>query len=84
MQPKPKSLQEAILRRASDLAGGVSYLAKHLQVSATDLDAMMHGAEAIPSWVTLRAMDFVNEAESRGITPPGYPADWQEQRGTEH
>ena len=36
MQPKPKSLQEAILRRASDLAGGVSYLAKHLQVSATD------------------------------------------------
>ena len=78
MQPKPKSVQEAVLRRARDLAGGVSYLAKHLHVSAADLDAMLHGVETIPSWVVLRAMDFINEAESRGITPPGFPPDWQE------
>ncbi len=77
--PKFLTLQHAALRRARDLAGGVSYLAKHLHLTANDLDDMLHGREPIPTWVFLRAVDFVNEAESRGAPPPGFPEDWEEQ-----
>ncbi len=74
-----ESLQQVALRRARDLAGGVSYLSHKLGVSAHDLDAMMHGTEGIPTWVFLRAVDFINEAESQNTPPPGLPEGWQDQ-----
>jgi hypothetical protein len=61
------SVQASLLRRARDLAGGVSLLAKALQVSAYDLDDMLHGKAPIPTWLFLRAVDYVNEAEQGSI-----------------
>jgi hypothetical protein len=81
---KPVSLQEAILRRARDLAGGVSYLAKHLSVSADELDAMLHGQVAIPSWLVLRTIDFVNEMAVRGLQTAGFPTEEENQQGAKH
>jgi hypothetical protein len=63
------SVQAALLRRARDLAGGVSLLAKALQVSAYDLDDMLHAKAAIPTWLFLRAVDYVNDVEQAGIPP---------------
>jgi hypothetical protein len=76
---KKSSLQVAALQRARDLAGGVSYLARKLGIGANSLDDMLHDKEPVPSWVFLRAVDFINEAETSGKTPPGLPEDWQEQ-----
>jgi hypothetical protein len=76
---KKSSLQVAALKRARDLAGGVSYLARKLGIGANSLDDMLHDKEPVPSWVFLRAVDFINEAETSGVTPPGFPEDWQEQ-----
>jgi hypothetical protein len=61
------SVQAALLRRARDLAGGVSLLAKALQVSAYDLDDMLHAKAAIPTWLFLRAVDYVNDVEQAGL-----------------
>ena len=77
---KSFTLQHAALRRARDLAGGVSYLARQLHLTANDLDDMLHEREPIPAWVFLRCVDFVNEAESRNTPPPRLPEDWEEQR----
>jgi hypothetical protein len=71
-----ESIRQAALKRARDLAGGVSYLGRKLGVGADALDAMMQGREPVPSWVFLRAVDFINDAESRGMPPPGMPAGW--------
>jgi hypothetical protein len=73
-----RSLQIVALERARDLAGGVSYLARRLGVGVNALDDMVHGKEPVPSWIFLRAVDFINDAETRGATPPGFPADWEE------
>jgi hypothetical protein len=40
---------------------------------------VLHDKEPVPSWVFLRAVDFINEAETSGVTPSGFPEDWQEQ-----
>ncbi len=79
-----ETLQQVALRRARDLAGGVSYLSHRLGVSAHDLDAMMHGTEQIPTWVFLRAVDFINEAEGQKTPPPGFPENWQDQDDPRH
>lgn len=73
-----ETLQQVALRRARDYAGGVSYLSHKLSISAHDLDAMLCGNERIPMWVFLRAIDFLNEAESRDTPPPGFPEDWRD------
>jgi hypothetical protein len=72
------SLQVAALKRARDLAGGVSYLARKLGIGVNSLDDMLHDKEPVPSWVFVRAVDFINEAETTGATPPGFPEDWQQ------
>ena len=73
-----KNLQQAVLAHARDLAGGVTYLARKIGVGTDLLDAMLHGAEAIPSWVFLRAVDFVNEAREQQAIPRGFPDNWQD------
>jgi hypothetical protein len=73
-----ETVQQATLRLARDLAGGVSYLSRHLGVTANDLDAMITGRDAIPNWVFLRAADYINDAEARGIRPLGLPEDGQD------
>ena len=75
MLPK-KNLQQAVLAYARDLAGGVTYLARKVGMGADSLDAMLHGAEPIPSWVFLRAVDFVNEAREQKTSPRGLPENW--------
>jgi hypothetical protein len=61
------------LHRARDVAGGVSYLSKTIQISAIDLDDMLHGRAAIPNWVFLRAVDYVNAHETSPEGPLGAP-----------
>jgi hypothetical protein len=39
---------------------------------------MMAGREPIPMWVFTRAVDFINDFETKGGTPPGMPANWQD------
>ena len=73
-----ETLHQVVLRRARDLAGGVSYLSLRLGVSAHDLDAMMPGKDIVPMWLFLRAVDFINEAESQKTLPPGFPENWQD------
>jgi hypothetical protein len=64
------SVQTALLRRARDLAGGVSLLAKALQLSAYELDDMLHAKTPVPTWLFLRAVEYVNEAEQMAIVAP--------------
>jgi len=72
-----ESVQQAALRLARDLAGGISFLARHLGLPANDLDAMMHGREKTPTWVFLRAVDFINEVQQ--YERPGFPASgWRD------
>jgi hypothetical protein len=72
------SLQLVALRRARDLAGGVSLLARKMGIGAYMLDDMLHDKEPIPQWVFLRAVDFINEAEANDATPTGMPDDRQD------
>jgi hypothetical protein len=67
----------AALKRARDLAGGVSYLARRIGIGADTLDEMLHGTEDIVSWVFLRAIDFIQDAEAANAVPPGFPPDWE-------
>jgi hypothetical protein len=64
------SVQAALLRRARDLAGGVSLLGRALEVSAYELDDMLHGKTQIPTWLFLRGVDYVNDVEQAGISAP--------------
>ena len=75
---KKKSLQQAALHVARDLAGGVTYLSRKLGIGVNSLDAMLHGREDIPEWVFLRAVDFVNEERDADFVPPGFPRNWRE------
>jgi hypothetical protein len=76
-----ESVYQATLRRARDLAGGVSYLARSLGIGVYALDAMIQGAETVPTWVFVRAVDYINEVEARSTPPPGLPANWQDMDG---
>jgi hypothetical protein len=40
---------------------------------------MLCGNERIPMWLFLRAVDFINEAESQDMPPPGFPENWRDQ-----
>jgi hypothetical protein len=72
-----RRIRIAVLKRARDLAGGVSYLARHVGIGAGALDMMLHGIEETPAWVFLRAMDFIQDAEAAHAVPPGFPPDWE-------
>lgn len=71
-----ETVHQATLRRARDLAGGVSYLGRKLGIGVNSLDAMIHGNQEVPQWVFLQAAEFVADAETARETPPGFPADW--------
>jgi hypothetical protein len=73
-----ESVQQATLRRARDLAGGVTFLERKLGVGAQSLDAMIQGKVAVPNWIFIRAVDFINDTEGSKILPPGLPNDWQD------
>jgi len=75
---RPKSLQHAALLRARDFAGGVSHLGRKIGIGADSLDAMLHGTVAIPSWLFLRLVDYLNEVETSGAQPRDFPPDWQD------
>lgn len=65
------------LKRARDLAGGVSFLARRLGVGVDSLDAMIQGREEVPGWVFIKAVDFIREADDAGAVPPGFPPNWE-------
>jgi CheY-like chemotaxis protein len=71
-----ETVRQATLRRARDLAGGVSYLGRKLGIGVNSLDGMIHGNQDIPQWVFLQAAEFVADAETARETPPGFPPDW--------
>ena len=74
-------MEQLVLRRARDLAGGVSLLSHKIGVRALDLDHFIQGHEPIPQWLLLRALDFLGEAEDR--VPPGFPTDWRDHPASE-
>jgi CheY-like chemotaxis protein len=74
--PIKETVRQATLRRARDLAGGVSFLGRQMGVGVNALDAMLWGREEIPGWVFLRAAEFVADAEAGNVVPPGFPANW--------
>ena len=63
--PRTLSIQQATMRRARELAGGVNPLSRALHVATNDLDEMLAGRAAIPAWLFLRAVDYVNEHDDR-------------------
>jgi hypothetical protein len=67
------SLQQAALKRAIDLVGGVSQLGLALEVAANDLDIFMAGREATPNWLFLRVVDFLNEMETAATLDLRFP-----------
>jgi hypothetical protein len=79
--PRQISIQQATLYRARDLAGGVSYLSRALLIGANELDEMLHGRMQIPSWIFLRAVDYVNENETHPDAPLGAPPGHRNSQG---
>lgn len=73
-----ETVQQATLRRARDLAGGVTYLGRKLGVGVNALDAMLCGKEETPQWIFLKAAEFVARSEEAKVTPPGFPANWDD------
>lgn len=65
------------LKRARDLAGGVSFLARRLGVGAGALDSMIQGHEEVPAWVFIKVVDFIRHADETAAIPPGFPPDWE-------
>lgn len=72
-----ETARQATLRRARDLAGGVSFLGRQLGVGVNALDAMLWGTEEVPTGVFLKAAEFIAGAEEAGSVPPGFPANWE-------
>ena len=72
------AVRRAGIERCRDLAGGVSFLARKIGIGSNSLDSMLHEKEPIPDWIFLRAVDFLNDAEAAGTTPPGFPEDWEQ------
>jgi hypothetical protein len=79
----PQTMEQVVLRRARDLAGGVSHLSHKIGVRALDLDTFIQGHEPIPRWLFLRALDFLGEAEDASEAPPGFPSDWRDHPASE-
>jgi hypothetical protein len=52
------NLHLAMLKKARDVAGGVTFLARKVEVSTDYLEAMLHQREEIPRWVFLRLVDY--------------------------
>ena len=69
-----ETFRQALLRRARDLAGGVSPLSRHLAISVDDLEAMLHGQMEIPTAVFYKAADYIHENEPLSPAPPASPA----------
>jgi hypothetical protein len=55
------NVQIATLKRALELAPDTESLERALGLGSRRLDAMLEGHEPIPTWVFLRAVDFINE-----------------------
>jgi hypothetical protein len=76
---KESTIHVSALKRARDLSGGVTYLARKLGIDAKVLDAMMTEKEPVPKWLFMQVVQFITEAESTGKTPPGFPEDWEKE-----
>lgn len=72
-----ETVRQATLRRARDLAGGVSFLGRKLGIGVNALDAMIHGNQDTPQAIFLQAAEFIANAETSKATPPGFPANWE-------
>jgi CheY-like chemotaxis protein len=72
-----ETVRQATLRRARDLAGGVSFLGRKLGIGVNALDAMIHGNQDTPQSIFLQAAEFVADAETSRATPPGFPENWE-------
>jgi hypothetical protein len=59
------SIQQATLQHAKLIAGSLHRLSTAISVPTEDLTKWLDGSEPVPTWVFLRAVDYVNEAESR-------------------
>jgi hypothetical protein len=59
--------------RAIDLAGGVSHLARALQVPADDLDDFKSGRHSTPGSVFLRVVEYLNERETAATLELRFP-----------
>lgn len=57
------TIQTRTLQRARDLLGGRPQLAHALKAPLTDIHQWLTGSEQPPTWVFLRAVDLVNDAE---------------------
>ncbi len=55
----------ATLKRARQMAGGTPELGRALGIGRTSLEAMLLEREAIPTWLFLRIVDYINDAEAR-------------------
>ncbi len=75
--PDRETVRQATLRRARDLAGGVSFLGRKLGIGVNALDAMIHGNQDTPQSIFLQAAEFVADAETSRATPPGFPKNWE-------
>jgi hypothetical protein len=64
-------VQVSLLKIARDMAGGVSLLARELQVAATNLDQMLQERDPVPTWLFLKAVDYVNDVQGNKILAPG-------------
>src|SRR4051812_29196030 len=64
----------AVLKKARELAGGVSFLSRHIGVSAAQLDLYLHGQEQVPETVLRRGVGFLCDVSHPGDAPPGFPA----------
>jgi hypothetical protein len=75
---RPISDPVAVLKKARELAGGVTFLGRRIGVGASQLDRYLHGQEPVPETVFRRALDFLSETSTPGYVPPGFPASWRE------
>lgn len=58
------TVQLHTLRQALELAGDPNALARRIGISGRQLFRMLDG-DPIPSWVFLRAADFINEVQAQ-------------------
>jgi hypothetical protein len=68
------------LRRAAEIAGGLSRLSAHLRVPERALEVWLTGTQPIPEEVFLRAVDIVtanqiNEITDAHVIPPRTGSD---------
>ena len=73
-----ETIQQAALRLARDLAGGVSYLSAELGMPANALDDLIQGKGHVPHSLFLRVADYIATARQRKDPPPGLPPDWKD------